>query len=156
MSSDKASSQITFEIEQISKLLKSYKDLIALCQEGEPNLIDITAAASVLHSFYNGIENIFLSVSKNIDQAISSAPNWHSELLNEMAKKTEKRNFVISEDLKKTLTDYLGFRHFYRHSYSFQLEWGELKELVCVIMDVWKQIRKELSDFLESLKGQGN
>lgn len=50
MSSDKASSQITFEIEQISKLLESYKNLIARCQTGEPNLVDITAAVSVLHS----------------------------------------------------------------------------------------------------------
>ena len=32
-----------------------------------PDLVEITALASVLHSFYNGLENVFLSISKAVD-----------------------------------------------------------------------------------------
>ncbi|MFB3040637.1 MAG: hypothetical protein ACE1ZS_02375 [Candidatus Poribacteria bacterium] len=31
-------------------------------------MVEITALGSVLHSFYNGIENIFLSILKRCDQ----------------------------------------------------------------------------------------
>jgi hypothetical protein len=33
----------------------------------------------------------------------------------------------------------LGFRHFYRHGYSFFLEWDELEELVTPLAEVWDQ-----------------
>jgi hypothetical protein len=45
----------------------------------------------------------------------------------------------------------LGFRHFYRHSYSFFLEWGELEELVTSLAEVWDQVKDELQLFLDSL-----
>lgn len=56
---EKVLSQVKFEIEQIDHLLKSYADLLERIQKREPDLIEVTAVASVLHSFYNGLENIF-------------------------------------------------------------------------------------------------
>lgn len=47
--------------------------------------------------------------------------------------------------------DYLGFRHFYRHSYSFFLQWEELEKLVDPLDEVWKQAKNELQIFLDSL-----
>ena len=49
------------------------------------------------------------------------------------------------------LADYLGFRHFYRHSYSFFLEWDELEKLVTPLAEVWDQTKGELELFLVSL-----
>jgi len=49
------------------------------------------------------------------------------------------------------LVDYLGFRHFYRHSYSFSLEWGKLEKLVVLLEDIWKKLKNEFQVFLESL-----
>lgn len=48
--------QVTFEVEQIDHLLAAYADLLEPDRAGTPGLIEITAAASVLHSFYNGVE----------------------------------------------------------------------------------------------------
>lgn len=63
MSHDKMKSAVLFEIRQIDQLFKAYNQLLEKCQEGQPNLIELTALASVLHSFYNGVENIFISNS---------------------------------------------------------------------------------------------
>ena len=64
MYDEKAVSQLKFELHQIDNMLGSYEELLARCKEQEPSLVELTAAASVLHSFYNGVENIFLVVAK--------------------------------------------------------------------------------------------
>ena len=60
---DNVVSQVTFEIGQIDQLLAVYADLVERVQQRPPDLVEMTAMASVLHSFYNGLENIFLSIS---------------------------------------------------------------------------------------------
>jgi hypothetical protein len=149
---EKAIAQITFEIGQIDKLLASYSELLDRSQTSKPGLVEVTAIASVLHSFYNGLENIFLVVAKRIDQQVPDTEQWHRQLLAYMAQTTPNRNQVLSTDLANRLTDYLGFRHFYRHSYSFFLEWAELEKLVVPLEDVWRNTKAELEIFLQSMK----
>lgn len=148
---DKAVSQIRFEIEQIDRLLESYAGLLKR-DEGEiPDLVEITAIASVLHSFYNGVENIFLIIAKNIDQKVPGSSQWHRDVLTQMMKRTSRRSQVLTTETVNLLTDYLGFRHFYRHSYSFFLEWDELEKLVVALAKTWNRLRNELFEFLQSL-----
>ena len=144
-------SQIEFEMEQIDQLLDSYTDLLIRSQKSTPNLVEITAIASVLHSFYNGTENIFLSIAKGFDEHVPNGSQWHRDLLIQMTQKTPKRTQVISEEMAQKLADYLGFRHFYRHSYSFFLEWGEVEKLVIPLQKMWMQLKEELSQFVSSL-----
>jgi hypothetical protein len=127
MSNERIKSQIQFQIQQIDKLLKMYNQLLKECREKEPDLVEITAIASVLHSFYNGLENIFEIIAKRIDNGIIQGEQWHKRLLSEMVSKNDKRSVVISNDLKDKLIEYMGFGHFFRHSYSFFLDWDDLK-----------------------------
>ena len=149
---EKAISQIEFEIGQIGQLLESYVELFERAKTDSPNMVDITALGSVLHSFYNGLENIFLTIAKRIDKQIPETTQWHRDLLNQMTETESKRRQVLSTDIAHRLADYLGFRHFYRHSYSFFLEWEELEKLVNPLDEVWVQVKNELQVFLDSLK----
>jgi hypothetical protein len=88
---DKAISQVRFEIEQVDQLLETYADLLERVQRNTPDLIEVTAVASVLHSFYNGLESIFLAIAKGIDADVPSGAQWHRDLLTQMAKSTSKR-----------------------------------------------------------------
>jgi len=56
-------SQVKFEMGQIDHLFESYTELLSRVQTRPPDLVEMTAVASVLHSFYNGLENIFMSVA---------------------------------------------------------------------------------------------
>jgi len=145
-------SQVSFEIGQIDQLLVAYADLWERTQQGTPDLVEMTAMASVLHSFYNGLENIFLSIAKGLDQEVPSGAQWHRDLLAQMTHEMANRDSIILAELAQKLADYLGFRHFYRHSYSFFLEWSELEKLVTDLPEVWDQTRKALSEFMNSLK----
>ena len=73
---------------------------------------------------------------------------WHASLLEHMSQPKEGRGSVISEALKEKLTPYLGFRHFYRHSYSFMLQWNELEKLVIPLDAVWVQFKEEINRFV--------
>lgn len=148
---DRAISQVRFEIEQVDQLLETYADLLERVQVNTPDLIEVTAVASVLHSFYNGLENIFLAIVKGIDTDVPTGAQWHRDLLTWMAESTANREAVLSTEAVRRLADYLGFRHFYRHSYSLYLEWRELEKLVTPLVEVWEQTKGELWAFLDTL-----
>lgn len=114
---------ILFTISQIDTLLDQSEPLIKKCSLQEPDFIELAAAGSIMHSFYNGIESALVLIAKSIDDFIFSSGKWHRELLNKMFEENEKRPAVFEKSVYKTLNDYLAFRHFFRHSYGYQLKW---------------------------------
>ncbi len=144
----KIRSQIKFEIKQIDELFESYSVLFSHIHKRTPNLVEITAAASVLHSFYNGLENIFLTIAKGLDESVPLGEKWHRELLMQMADTNPKRGPVLNQETVQELAKYLAFRHYFRHSYSFFLDWKEMKVLVEPLEDEWKRIKDEVLEFL--------
>ena len=87
MSANNITHKIKFEIKQINKLLQDYKKLIEDAERNKPDINDIAALAAILHSFYNGVENIFSLIAKNIDEDYDlSGDRWHKDLLNQMVK----------------------------------------------------------------------
>jgi len=122
--------------------------LLEQTQDSEPDLIELTALASVLHSIYNGIEKIFVLIAKKVDKDLPEGKQWHKEILIKMTQAGLNRDAVISENLKEKLLPYLAFRHFYRHSYSYVLTWTELEKLVVAVFDVWEETKEELNAFM--------
>lgn len=147
----KVISQVEFEIGQLEQLFVSYANLIERANKTELDLIEVTALASVLHSFYNGLENIFLSIAKGIDDDVPTSAQSHRDLLTRMTQSTSGRAPVLTVKTAHQLADYLGFRHFFRHSYSFFLDWQEMEKLVFLLPEIWVQTKAELHLFLEGL-----
>lgn len=146
-SADDVIEQIEFEIGQIDHLLEVYADLLTRLQHKPPDAVEMAAVASVLHSFYNGLESIFFSVAKQIDGEVPGGPESHSMLLKRMMLPGRSRPSLLSQDNGSRLVDYLGFRHFYRHSYTFFLEWEKVGELVSHLAEVWDQVRGDIISF---------
>ena len=108
----------------------------------------MTILGSVLHSFYNGLENIFEIIAKNIDDNVPNGNKSHQELLHQMASENSSRNEIINEEMYLKLREYATFRHFYRHAYSFQLNWEKMRPLVDNINIIWEEIKKCLNNFI--------
>lgn len=81
---EKVISQVKFELSQIDELVDSYLSIFGKARKKTPDLMELTVLASVLHSFYNGLENIFLCIAKRIDHNVSGGDRWHRDLLNQM------------------------------------------------------------------------
>ena len=87
---EKLKRKIIFEISQIDKLLNDSKPLLDLCKLKTPAFIEMSAAALLLHSFYNGIENILRLIIKFYDTKLPNDIKWHMELL--------ERAFISNEN----------------------------------------------------------
>lgn len=142
--------RIQFEIEQIDRLLDAYAELLDRADSDDPDLITVKAMASVLHSFYTGVENIFSTVAKQIDMNVPQGPRFHSELLAIMTQETPQRPAVLGIELATQLLKYLGFRHYYRHAYSFRLDWDEMSALVRQLETTWSSLKRALQEFIDA------
>jgi hypothetical protein len=147
----KLSIRIKLEIEQIDELFSVYADLLARTRHETPNLVEVTALASILHSFYHGLKSIFLFVAKGLDRHIPTGLQSHRDLLTQISSPSSLRMSVLSPELAQILIAYLNFRHFYRHSYSYFLSWSKFEALVTSLPEVWSQVKVELNVFLDSL-----
>jgi hypothetical protein len=139
-----------FEIEQIDELITDSSPVFDLCKIREPDFVEKCGIALILHSFYNGIENILSLIIKNKDSGLPNGIKWHKELFIKAFEKTENRSQIFREELKAGLNDYLQFRHFVRHSYSFQLKWEKMKNMFFGMNMVWKNIKMDLNIFIEN------
>ena len=89
--------QIQFKINEIDKLFLEYDLIFKKIESETPDLCDMTILGSVLHSFYNGLENIFDIIAKNIDGSVPTGNKSHQELLHQMSSENSMRNEVIDE-----------------------------------------------------------
>jgi len=140
------------EIKNIDELFVEYELLFALAKQQEPDSVEALALAALVHSFYNGLENIFQIITKRVDSYTPKPPAWHTDLLIKMGEATEKRNAVLHETTLLDLHEYLGFRHFFRHSYTNKIEWGKLKPLIDNIHHTWSNVKNDLYNFVKTVQ----
>jgi len=137
-------------IEDINELLASYELLFIRIKQTEPDNIELAALGTVLHSFYNGVEGVFLLVSKQVDNGTPTDSAWHQTLLNQMMASTDGRACVISPDTASILAPYLKFRHFFRHAYAFMLDWKRFKPLADDLSTVWNTVKEDIVAFCDT------
>jgi len=139
-------------VHDIDDMLKTYDELFDRVNARNPDVVEIAALGSVLHSYYNGVEGIFLLVAKQIDAQTPSDPAWHQTLLNQVLESTHNRGSVITYDTAIVLAPYMKFRHFFRHAYTFMLDWERLQPLVDELKTVWSAVKEEIVGFSDALE----
>ena len=137
------------EISKIDILVKKSTLLLEKCKINAPDFFDLNAIGSILHSFYNGLESIFKLIHKAYNGTIFSSGMWHSELFHSMFKQTDSKPSVLDQSLSAPLKDYLGFRHVFRHSYGYELDWERLEPLFTEMSDIWNEIKICIKNFTE-------
>jgi len=142
--------KIDHEISRIDNSLNDVSPLLNLCKiKEQPDIIEITAAAQVLHSFYNGVESIIVLFFKHMNEKLPNDLRWHKTLL-EMAFGANSQNIkIFRNDIKEKLDGYLSFRHFIRHSYSSELKWNVMGPLIKEIEGIWQIVKTDFRIFIE-------
>jgi hypothetical protein len=133
---------------QLRRLLGEHRPLLERISRTPPSPVELCALATMLHCFYNGIENILKRAACELDQKVPEGPNWHSNLLDQMSQASGVRPALVSETLRNRLDEYLGFRHVFRHAYTFDLEWERMADLVLHAEQTLTQLEAELDRFL--------
>lgn len=148
---DKTRQGIDLELRQLNTLVDHYHSLLEKVAASEPNDMEVAALGAMLHSFYNGVENIFKRIALEIDHAPPSGLSWHSELLEAMARPAAQRPAVFTAALQDRLWDYLEFRHVFRSAYSFILKWDKMAPLVHACAETLQSLEAELRTFMRRL-----
>jgi hypothetical protein len=142
--------KIEHEISRIDKLLNDAKPLLDLCKLKEPDFVEITATAQILHSFYNGVESVVILFLKNIHEKVPNDSRWHKTLFEITFGQNSKNIKILRNDIKEQMEKYMYFRHFIRHSYSSELVWSEMEALVKNLDEMWKIIKIDFELFIKS------
>ena len=140
--------EVMLQLQLLERLLAEFSPLRRKVQQVPPDLVEITALAGFLHSFYTGVESIFKRIADDPGQRRLLGEFWHHELLTAMMQSTAGSAAVISEALGNRLWDYLNFRHVFRHAYSFELQWSKMAPLVADSESVFAQLKTELERWL--------
>ncbi len=150
---DKLTAQVNVELEQLDELLATYRRLLKRCETSAPDEIELAALAAMLHSLYNGVENLLKRIAVEAGEGLPSGEVWHRRLLDQMAEASEVRPAVLSEELRTRLRLYLDFRHVFRHSYTFDLRWDKMRPLVLYCEETVAALRESLETFLKEGRG---
>jgi len=135
--------KINAEKENISVVLTELRKVDDLSRKSR---LELGGVGNLLCNVYNGIENILKQILKEMGVSISKSDSWHSDLL-----MLAINNGIITENIKKQLNEYLGFRHFFSHTYSFLLKLEKLTPLAENIFEVYSSFEKEIDSFVKKL-----
>ena len=147
--SDRLAAQIEVAFEQLEKLLGTYRSLVERCETARPDDVELAALAAMLHSFYNGVENLLKRIAVENAEDLPQGDTWHRQLLDQMGSETEARPQVIDSELQSRLHLYLAFRHVFRHSYTFDLQWEKMRELVLHCDETLGLLRNSVQGLLD-------
>lgn len=101
----KLNEKIEVELDNIEQVLSELPDADKISRL---STLELAGVAALLHSFYNGIENIVKQIVLSEGKSIPTGNSWHKEL---MAQATESE--IISEQTKT------GLRHTWHFVISF-------------------------------------
>lgn len=133
---------LTAELENMEGLLSRVPDAESLPGLSE---LELAGVAAMVHSYYNGVENLLKQVLRSQNRPLPTGESWHRDLLILAAKCG-----VVSQELTSRMQDYLAFRHFFAHAYAFDIDPQRLEPLVRQLGNVDSDLRRELSELTES------
>ncbi len=105
--------------------------------------MELAGVAALIHNFYNGVENVLKQLVIFKGLSIPQGSSWHIELI-EMC----VANRTISQSTAGMLKEYLSFRHFFSHAYSFDVDEERIAPLLERIEDVHNALVKDISKAL--------
>ncbi len=144
---------ITDELEKIDLVVREFNKIqkkIDLPPD-QVSYYDRGAVGYLLHNFYNGCENIFRSIARFFENDLGPS-SWHKDLLKRM--KIEVAGYrpkVIDHKLYTLLDDFRAFRHKFRHTYGFELDWEREQIVARKLMPAKTLLIKQIKFFLNQL-----
>ena len=104
-----------------------------------------------IHNLYSACEQLFELVARAFENQIEGA-NYHVDLLRRMRSEIKGvRPALLTEGLSSQLNELRGFRHFFRHAYSTELDPARVEELTEIALEVRKPLRAAVDLFIEAL-----
>lgn len=126
--------RIEAELENIQKVISKLPESQSLSSLSE---LEVAGVAALVHSFYNGIENILKQAVQGKGHKLPQGQTWHRDLVQLALSEN-----IISGPTAEALKQYLAFRHFFSHAYAFEVYAERIVPLVAGANKALKPPRK--------------
>jgi hypothetical protein len=136
--------QSLLDLERVVRRAVDLMDKASL--SGDADYLD--GVALNLHGFYAGVERILEDIARTLERTVPDGPEWHRDLLLQLSVQIAGvRPAVISQESRRCLEEYRGFRHVVRHVYTFNLQPARLEELTRGLQHCYQATYRDLTDF---------
>ena len=128
------------------KIARAERELAQMVQYYESHSVEVadgdwgamSAVSSGIHNVYNGIEDILLSIARDVDDAIPTGASAHQDVLDQMAADVAgTRPPLLERGLYEVLTELKGFRYLVRHRYGSDLKPDKVIENLKLLQNVF-------------------
>lgn len=140
--------ELEVDLQDLERLCFEYADLLAVDSGKSPSKVEILALATILQSYYTGIENSLVRISRAFDGDVLRSNMWHADLLRVVAVLTERRPAAMTLELHDQLVPYRGFRHVARAQYGFRLDWARMEGLVRSLPKTSEELHRQIRLFI--------
>lgn len=147
--------EIDSQWKEILKLYSSIEKKGELLRGNMDNEVLTDSLAYKLHNLYSAYEDLFKMVAGFFENQIEDFSRYHTSLLKRMLIEIEGiRPNVLSEESFKILDELRGFRHVFRHAYSYGLDAERIIKLAEKSVRLEETFSKDFEDFKNKLRAE--
>jgi uncharacterized protein YutE (UPF0331/DUF86 family) len=149
--------EFDFQVKQIDSIYESLKKKAAKIEKKRVSLETVESAGYWIHNLYCAFEDLFKLVAGFWENSLKGNGEFHIHLLKMMMVEIEDvRPSLLSIASYKFLNELRGFRHVFRHAYSYGLDKERVSALLRKIFDQMDDVKSDLQAFRSTVAGYAN
>ena len=146
-------SEFEFQVALIKTIYQRLNEKLVAIEKETPSREMIDSAGYWMHNLYCALEDLFKVVSAFWENHLSADGDYHVNLLKRMMINIKDiRPPLLSLDSYEYLNELRGFRHFFRHAYSYGLDDERISYLIRKTIAKKEMILADLSKFREKIE----
>jgi uncharacterized protein YutE (UPF0331/DUF86 family) len=146
--------EFDYQIEQIKSILKTIEKKSAVFKKRPIEREGVESTGFWLHNLYCAFEDLFKIVADFWENNLAVDGEYHIHLLKRMLLRiNDVRPPLISQGSFRLLNELRGFRHVFRHAYSYGLDEDRVQALLRKIIDSKDVVIKDLNTFRKTVAG---
>ena len=146
--------EFDFQVGQIERIYGSLKKKVAAIEKQRATAEAVESAGYWMHNLYCAFEDLFKLVAGFWDNSLSTNGEYHIHLLKRMLIEIEGvRPGLLSSAGYKILNELRGFRHVFRHAYSYGLDKERISALLRKVLDSKDIVINDLQTFRNTVAG---
>ena len=144
--------EFDFQVEQIRGIYKTLQKKVQLIEKLPVAQETVESAGYWLHNLYNACEDLFKLVAGFWENSLSVDGEFHVQLLKRMLLNIKDvRPALLSEAGYRMLNELRGFRHVFRHAYSYGLDEERVNALLRKALNKEDTVIKDLQTFRKNI-----
>ena len=145
--------EFNLQVDQIKIIYSTLETKLSIFKSESISKEMVESSGYWLHNLYCAFEDLFKLVAGFWENSVQTNGSFHVHLLKKMQVRIDGiRPALISQESYVCLNDLRGFRHVFRHAYSFGLDDERIFHLLRNIFQKKDVVLEDLQRFIDSVE----